>query len=518
MRRAAIAFSAATFAISLAALLGWITGHRLLASIRPDYIPMAHSSAIILIFLSLSVIIHLIFPRFKWFSTSFAILSLFAVVPLILDFVTFYHFNFEQMIFNVEGRLFGVPVGKASPITLIILMFESLSILSLVLFTNKKNYVSSFAVTFALAAGAVSSITIMSYLFGTPLLYGYPLIPVALTTAVGMLFLSAGIIFAAGEEYWPVSLFMGDSPKAILLRFFIPLVVLSIFFIEWIEAIVKPAILPVFVHTAVVELFTVIATFIVVLLASRIVGNKIEGARKAREDELLRLSAAKDEFLSTVSHELKTPLSLVKEGLCQLLEGLRGPLTQEQIKHIELIKKNSGRLEHIIKNLLDMSAIEYGKLKLKREWVDLTDIIRGLADICCKEKAAGKGLDLRITFPQGGAKAFVDREAISEIMTNLVGNAVKFTERGFVEISVNENDDGITVSVADSGPGISSDNQKLVFKKFVQFERHPGAGEKGTGLGLAIVQKLVEAHGGKIWVESVLGQGSKFSFFIPKNT
>ncbi len=237
-------------------------------------------------------------------------------------------------------------------------------------------------------------------------------------------------------------------------------------------------------------------------------------AEKA-EKELRKLDQLKRDFISTVSHELRTPLAITKEGISLVLDKIPGKINEQQEKILSTARSNIDRLARIIDELLDVSKIEAGKVELKRGLVDLCGLIRKTAssfELNLKEK----NLDLKINVPEKQIKAFVDPDKLIQVFINLIGNALKFTDRGSIEISLQEKEKEIECVVADTGLGISEEDLPKVFGRFEQFGRLPGPGEKGTGLGLAINKGIIELHGGKIRVESKLGQGSKFSFILPK--
>ena len=237
-------------------------------------------------------------------------------------------------------------------------------------------------------------------------------------------------------------------------------------------------------------------------------------AEKA-EKELRKLDQLKRDFISTVSHELRTPLAITKEGISLILDKIPGKINEQQEKILSTARSNIDRLARIIDELLDVSKIEAGKVELKRGLVDIAGLIRQVAssfELNLKEK----NLELKINVPEKQIDAFVDPDKLIQVFTNLIGNALKFTDRGYIEISLQEKEKEIECVVADTGLGISEEDLPKVFSKFEQFGRLPGPGEKGTGLGLAITKGIIELHGGKIRVESKLGQGAKFSFILPK--
>ncbi len=225
---------------------------------------------------------------------------------------------------------------------------------------------------------------------------------------------------------------------------------------------------------------------------------------------------AKSEFITTVSHELRTPLTSIREGVSQVLEGILGDTTADQREFLAICLEDIDRLQRIINGLLDISKIEAGKMTLKRDLVDMREVVREIISVFTMP-VKNKGLTLKTEIQDKEMKVFVDRDKILQVFTNLMGNSMKFTEAGSIEIGVEDKDEFIECYVKDTGCGISKDDQKKVFSKFEQFGRMPGAGEKGTGLGLSIAKGIVEMHNGKIWVESEPEKGTKFTFHILKH-
>jgi len=237
--------------------------------------------------------------------------------------------------------------------------------------------------------------------------------------------------------------------------------------------------------------------------------------KKTREVE--KLDQVKSDFISTVSHELRTPLAITKEGISLVLDKVAGETNEKQEKILSTARSNIDRLARIIDELLDVSKIEAGKVELKRRLVDIAGLIRQLT-FSFEPSLKEKNLELKVNIPEKQIDAFVDPDKLTQVFTNLIGNALKFTDKGYIEISLQEKEKEIACIVADTGLGIAKEDLPKVFNKFEQFGRLPGGGEKGTGLGLAITKGIIELHGGKIWAESKLGAGAKFSFILPKYT
>jgi signal transduction histidine kinase/HAMP domain-containing protein len=237
---------------------------------------------------------------------------------------------------------------------------------------------------------------------------------------------------------------------------------------------------------------------------------------KMANEKLKELDRLKSSFVSNVSHELRTPLTAI-EGLADnLLDGVTGPLTAKQASYMLGIRESTERLERLINDLLDLSVIEAGKAALKPTSFSMMRLLREVRDTL-KPMAEEKQISIEIGSTNGYSMAWADRDKVTQVLTNLIGNAVKFTPTlGKVSMEVNSTKDAwLQVSITDTGPGIPPEEATKIFDEFYQMSQPGRDKSKGVGLGLAISKKLVEMHGGKIRVESVVGRGSSFSFTIP---
>lgn len=235
-----------------------------------------------------------------------------------------------------------------------------------------------------------------------------------------------------------------------------------------------------------------------------------------KNKRLHELDQLKDNFISTVSHELRTPLAIIKQFSGILSDEIPGKLTEEQKQYVEIIRTSTDRLVRLINDLLDIAKIESGAVVLKRTLVEMGRMAHNVI-FALQPQADQKHIELRADFHEPLPSIYFDSEKIVQVLTNLIGNAIKFTPaHGRITVSITEKEKEVEFSVADTGPGISPEDMGKVFKRFQQFGRTAGSGAKGTGLGLAISKQLVEMHGGKIWVESKDGAGSRFIFTLPK--
>jgi len=179
--------------------------------------------------------------------------------------------------------------------------------------------------------------------------------------------------------------------------------------------------------------------------------------------------------------------------------------------------RNINRLSNLINNLLDLSKIEAGKIELNKEPANIVELAKEVV-FGFEKQAKEKNIEIRGSYSSEVIIVSFDKDKIIQVMLNLIGNSMKFVQQGSVEVSITEDDRSVQCTIADTGPGISPEDMKRVFDKFSQFGTKTSPGVKGTGLGLSISKGLVELHGGRIWVESEHGVGTKFMFSLPKIT
>ena len=245
----------------------------------------------------------------------------------------------------------------------------------------------------------------------------------------------------------------------------------------------------------------------------------IQNARLFREiqekgHQLELASKYKSQFLASMSHELRTPMNAVLGYTRMLLMNVYGELP-EKVRDVHgRIDKSGRHLLGLINDVLDFSKIEAGQLTLASNPYSIKDVIQGVV-ASTQSLATEKHLPLKVNVPANLPTVSGDERRVAQVLLNLVGNAIKFTDSGEVRIEVSSADSALVVSVSDTGPGIAAADQESIFEEFRQAQSSTTQKKGGTGLGLAIAKKIVELHGGKIWVESDVGKGSKFSFTLP---
>ena len=241
------------------------------------------------------------------------------------------------------------------------------------------------------------------------------------------------------------------------------------------------------------------------------VGNVIVLRDISKEVEADR---AKTEFITTVSHELRTPMTSISGYMFLMQQGAAGPLTDKQREFIKIINHNSERLTLLINDLLDLSKIEAGRIKLDRKETALEE----LAGTIMKSMlipAQQKGLELFFNAEDDLPNVTIDRNRISQVLTNLIGNAINYTPEGSVTVTLRQVADAVEISVADTGIGIQPEDLTHIFERFFRSCDGVVQSNSGTGLGLSIVKSFIEMHNGRIWVDSKPNNGSTFKFILP---
>jgi signal transduction histidine kinase len=241
--------------------------------------------------------------------------------------------------------------------------------------------------------------------------------------------------------------------------------------------------------------------------------RELEDARKNAE----AANKAKSDFLSNVSHELRTPLNAIIGFSGVMRDGTAGPLSPDHEAYVNDIWESGKHLLRIINNILDLSKIEAGMMELEMDDFYLKDLLEGSLSLF-RDKAQKRRITLVAEIGTDIGMIRADKTRIKQVALNLIANAVKFTpEDGSVGIAASQNIVGVQIDVWDTGIGISREDCARLFQPFLQLDGFATKRYEGTGLGLYLSRRIVELHGGRIWVESEPGKGSRFSFTIPRS-
>ncbi|MDX1520652.1 MAG: response regulator [Anaerolineae bacterium] len=236
---------------------------------------------------------------------------------------------------------------------------------------------------------------------------------------------------------------------------------------------------------------------------------------KAKNETLSRLDKLKDEFLANTSHELRTPLNGITGIAESMIDGATGELTQEQLYNLSMIVTSGRRLTRLVNDTLDFSKLKHQEMQLVLKAVDLnvvTDVVLTLSKPLTDKKSLNLINELDPKLPP----VLADEARVQQIMHNLIGNAIKFTDQGSITIYAEAEAEVVAITVTDSGIGIPADEIDTVFQSFKQVDASDTRTYGGTGLGLSIAKHLVELHGGTISVESTNGEGTRFTFTLPR--
>jgi signal transduction histidine kinase len=245
----------------------------------------------------------------------------------------------------------------------------------------------------------------------------------------------------------------------------------------------------------------------------------IQNARLFREleekgRELKIVSKHKSEFLANMSHELRTPLNAILGYTELILDKIYGEVPEKIQEVLERLEKNGSHLLNLINDVLDLSKIEAGRLSLSLSEYSMAEVVQTVFT-SIEALAVEKKLELKVIVPKDLTTGKGDEQRLAQVLLNLLGNAIKFTEQGEVSVEMTVSNEKFLVSVSDTGPGLSEAEQKRIFEEFQQADSSSTREKGGTGLGLSIAKRIIEMHGGRIWVESTLGKGSTFRFTLP---
>lgn len=222
-------------------------------------------------------------------------------------------------------------------------------------------------------------------------------------------------------------------------------------------------------------------------------------------------------FISNVSHDLRTPLAAIDQYVNIMMDGLAGELTEDQRSYLDIIKRSSFRLRSLVENLIDANNILSGYFKLKMQVMnvrEILDIVLGRL----QSQADDKGIALQVQVPDDLPPVYADAERIAQVIANIAGNSIKFTEQGMIQIRAGfmpGTEGRVIISVEDTGIGVPREDLGKIFELFYRVEKDQVYVEEGAGLGLAISREIVRAHGGTLWAESMEGMGSAFHFTLP---
>ncbi|MBI2038332.1 MAG: HAMP domain-containing histidine kinase, partial [Candidatus Nealsonbacteria bacterium] len=228
---------------------------------------------------------------------------------------------------------------------------------------------------------------------------------------------------------------------------------------------------------------------------------------------LRRLDKAKSEFISIASHQLRTPLSVIKGYISMIIEGVYGKLSEKQASPLENVYQSSERLIKLVNDLLNLSRLEAGKIEFKPEPAFLENIVFSVAEEL-KINAEKKGLYMKIMKPSASLpEIMIDQDKLRQVILNIIDNAIKYTQAGGITVALKQLDFWVRITVSDTGEGMAKEEMAGLFQTFTRAHAGTRLNIEGAGIGLYVAKKFVEMHKGKIWAESQ-GRGKGSTFFI----
>ncbi len=231
--------------------------------------------------------------------------------------------------------------------------------------------------------------------------------------------------------------------------------------------------------------------------------------------QLKKLDKIKSNFLNITSHELRTPISAIKGYIQMILKQKLGEINEEQKKSLEVVLRNANRLDHLIQDILDISRLDSGRMRFIPEQANIKTIVEEIVETL-QSSADSKHIKINTMVEEPIPDLTIDQERIKQVIINLLNNAIKFSpDNSSINVNVRKEQDDILFEMQDFGRGIPDDQQNNIFDAFYQVKSNEDKKLGGVGLGLAISRGIILAHGGRIWVESTLDKGSKFTFSLP---
>jgi len=250
------------------------------------------------------------------------------------------------------------------------------------------------------------------------------------------------------------------------------------------------------------------------LLALQKAIKKMFKKEKTDIEHLQRLQKMRSQFLANVSHELRTPIFSIQGYIETLLNGAIDD-KKVNMRFLEKANQNTIALNNLLNDLIDISMIESGEMRMSYRYFKVNDFIKQIVQESSK-LAEDKNLELKYSPTRDDLEVFGDKERLKQVMVNLIHNAIKYTEKGSIEVVVEESEKKVQLIVKDTGIGIPENYQDRIFERFFRVDKDHSRSQGGTGLGLAIVKHIVEAHNSKIEVSSRIDKGSEFSFLLKK--
>ena len=526
--RVAVACGAAVMLLGILGLVGWFAGAGELARVSWRYIPMAQSTAWSFLFLGSSLLLYRSRSRKgRGLATALVILTaLFGFLNFLEYFIEF-DWSLEAVWFPATEQFGRVVTNRMSPMTG---AGMSLAGMALFLALRPRPRIRNLLAVLGLLVAMLGLVGAMGYLFGTPLLYGGEVIPMAVTTTIAFLVLGVGITSAAGPEGWPLRTLVGSSVRARLLRTFLPLTGFIVLAQGWLHQIIPGLYANPALTAALLALGFAGIMVLAISAAGRLISRDLDRAREARQqaeaeiralnrelearvqERTVQLMAANREleaFSYSVSHDLRAPLRGIDGWTLAILEDYAPRLDDQGRTYLERVRTETQHMAQLIDDLLSLSRV--GRAEMHREPVDLTALAWTIIG-----RLRETGPERKVEFVlQEGLTAVGDPQLLEIALSNLLDNAYKFTGKrpqGLIEFGRVPQEGQAVFSVRDNGAGFDLAYADKLFGAFQRF--HKASEFPGTGIGLATVQRILHRHGGRVWAEAAVDRGATFYFSL----
>jgi signal transduction histidine kinase len=530
LRRVAMICGAAVMMLGMLGLAGWFAGVGELARISWRYIPMAQSTAwsclvlgaVLLLYRSRSL-------EGRGCALALVVVILTAVFGFLnlLEYFIGVDLSLEEVWFPATEQFGSVVTNRMSPLTGAGMCISGIA---LFLVLRPRHSIRNLPGVLGLLVALLGLVGTMGYLFGTPLLYGGDVIPMAVITTITFLVLGVGLTAAAGLECWPLRALMGDSVRARLLRTFLPLTGFIVLAQGWLHQVIPGLFSNPALTAALLALGAAGVMVLVVAAAGGAISKDLDRARAARQqaeaeiralnrelegrvrERTTLLEAANREleaFSYSVSHDLRAPLRGIDGWTQAFLEDYAQGLDDQGRTYLERVRTETQHMGQLIDDLLSLSRV--GRAGMQREPVDLTALAWAIIG-----RLRETGPERRVEFAvQEGLTAVGDPQLLEVALSNLLDNAWKFTGKrsgGLIEFGRIFQEGQPVFFVRDNGAGFDPEHTDKLFGAFQRL--HKASEFPGTGIGLATVQRIVHRHGGRVWAEAAVDRGATFFFTL----